>query len=105
MLTTRTGKHYPSPKWANWRNQVVRGLIETCKPTPETMLTEPCKMTVVYVPADHRRRDMSAMLDSIFHCMERAGLIEDDSLVVNLSWGSLDKNKENAGANIMIEEI
>ena len=105
MLMTRTGKHYPKAIWAIWRNQVVRELIETCKPTSETMLTEPCKMTVVYIPEDHRRRDMSAMLDSLFHCMERAGLIEDDSLVVNLSWAALAKNKENAGANIIIEEI
>lgn len=100
MLMTRTGRHYPNPKWAKWRDGIVAGLVGKC-----SIFDKPVKMEVVYIPEDLRRRDLPAMLDSIFHCLERAKLIVDDFLVKNLLWISLPKNVAMAGAEIMIEEI
>ena len=62
-------------------------------------------MKVIYTPHDLRRRDLPAMLDSIFHCMEKAGIIKDDFLVKNLNWTALKKDDINAGVSVEIEEL
>ena len=65
----------------------------------------PVSMKVIYTPADLKRRDMPAMLDSIFHIMEKAGLISDDCLVHDLQWTAKAKDKENAGVSVFIEDL
>ena len=101
---TRWGRRYPLKSWVVWRDRVVSDLKEILKPSPERMITKPCRMTVAYVPGDLKRRDLSAMLDSLFHCFEKAGLIEDDALVTDLSWTvhSLDRN--NPKVEVRLEE-
>ena len=105
MLMRRTGRHYPNPKWAAWRDKIVDGLSSSVAAAKLSIFDKPVKMSVVYTPDDLRRRDLPAMLDSIFHCMERAKLIVDDFLVKNLTWISLPKNVSASGVQIMIEEI
>ena len=105
MLTTRTGRHYPNPSYKEWRDRVVSELRETLKPTRETMITEPCHMTVYHVEGDLKRRDLTAMLDSMFHCMERAGLIEDDSLVKSIHWEYGGFDRKNAETQVKVEEM
>ena len=80
MLVTRTGRHFPKRSWAQWRDRVVivvRGQL----PADWTPISKPCIMSLTYVPGDRRRRDMPAIVDSIFHCLERAGVVADDSLL------------------------
>ena len=62
-------------------------------------------MTAAYTPGDLKRRDLSAMLDSLFHCMEKAGLISDDSLIKELRWTALPFNRKAPKVEIKIEEI
>lgn len=80
MGITRSGRHYPKPKWAKWRDEVVsvirRQLPEGFKP-----ISEPCNVKLYYVAGDKRRRDFPAIVDSIWHCLERAGVVKDDSLL------------------------
>lgn len=102
---TRTGHRYPNPKWEAWRNQVVREIIEVCKPTFGRMITGACKLTVIYTPNDLKRRDTPAMLDSIYHCMEKAGLIEDDFQIQTVHWIQEPKDVKKSGAYIILEEI
>lgn len=101
MLMSRRGRHYPNPEWAAWRDDVVSELSMMHGDLFDT----PVRMKVVYTPNDLKRRDMPAMLDSIFHIMEKAGLIKDDFLVKDLTWVSWPKDTENSGASIFIEEI
>ena len=105
MLITRTGRHYPNPKWAIWRDRVVAGIREICNPTPETMIDKPCSMSAIYTPYDRKRRDTPAMLDALYHCFERAELITDDFLIKQVAWGERELDKKNAGVSIVLEEI
>ena len=105
MNVTRSGQHYPNRKWAEWRDNVVADLTYILKPTKETQIKEPCKMLVRYVPGDLKRRDLPAMLDSLFHCMERAGIVSDDSLIKELTWTALPFNRKTPKVEIKIEEI
>jgi len=106
ICMTRTGHRYPNPKWAAWRDDVVSELNDLiCATDIGIQFDKPVSMRVVYTSADLKRRDLPAILDSIFHCMEKAGLITDDFLVKDLVWESRPKDKENAGAKIFLEEL
>ena len=102
---TRTGHRYPNRKWAEWRDQVVREIREELKNKEKDMITTPCQMQVIYTPNDAKRRDMPAMIDAIFHCLERAGLVKDDYLIQRLRWYQMPKDVKNSGTSIEIEEI
>ena len=80
MIVTRTGLHFPKPEWAKWRDEAVRGIKEQL-PRNFTAITEPVNVRLEYVAGDHRRRDFPAICDSIWHVMEKAGVVQDDTLL------------------------
>ena len=86
MQIGRDGRHYPLPRWAKWRDEMVRQVI------PFTIIKgkrfsycieQPCKAHVVFRHGDRRRRDVAGMLDALCHVLERAGVVKDDSLIVD----------------------
>ena len=101
---TRTGRRYPLKNWAIWRDDMVRQLknlvIQDLVPYDKT-----CKIVFNYWTGDHRRRDVPAMLDSLFHCFERAGIIEDDSLFKSVTWYYRGYDKKNPRVEIEIQGI
>ena len=101
---TRTGHRYPSRSWAEWRDKTV---AEFRKQLPDgfTMITKPCEIDVLYTPYDKRIRDTPAMLDAIYHCLEKAGIVENDFLIKNVSWKEFSGLKKDAGVDICIEEF
>jgi len=77
---TRKGKRYPDAKWAKWRDAAVRQIVAQL-PADHQTITTPISVRLEYVAEDHRRRDQPAVLDAIFHVMERAGVVADDTLI------------------------
>jgi crossover junction endodeoxyribonuclease RusA len=80
MIVTRTGMHFPKPEWAKWRDNAVAEIKRQLPPCFKP-LDVPINMRLNYIAGDKRRRDMPAILDSIFHVVERAGVVTDDSLI------------------------
>ena len=101
---TRTGRRYPHANWAIWREGILRQLknlvIQDLVP-----YDKPCKIVFSYWSGDHLRRDVPAMLDSLFHCFERAGIIKDDSLFKTVEWNDQGYDKKNPRVEIGIQEI
>ena len=81
---TRTGRRYPLKNWAKWRDQVVAELWRQA--LGEKILDKPCHFIANYWKGDRRKRDVPAMLDSLYHCFERAGVVKDDSLFEGVTW-------------------
>ena len=77
MVVTRAGLHFPKPEWARWRDITV-ARIRSQLPAGWLAIGKPCEMTLNYFAGDKRRRDMPAIVDSIFHCLEKAGVVTDD---------------------------
>jgi len=106
MKISRNGRHYPEKKWAAWRNQVVFELQEYLH---SINFTKPLKgdlhFTADYYAGDLRRRDIPAMLDSIFHCIERAGVVENDSQFKTCLWLDRGVRRDNSGVWIKIENL
>ena len=89
MGVTRTGRHYAKPTFARWRDDAVRQIHEQFIGEP---IAVPCNVRMDYVAGDKRRRDMPAVLDAIFHVLEKAGVVKDDTLLwVTQSSRSYDK--------------
>lgn len=101
MVVTRAGLHFPKPEWAKWRDGVIRQVnSQFFEPT----IAAPCRATVNYWAGDRKRRDIPAILDSIWHVLERSGVVEDDSLIKSVIFeGGYDK--ENPRAIIALEEM
>lgn len=100
---TRTGHRYPNKAWAQWRDDMVRGLRIQLPAGHEPFKT-PLHAHIQYVAGDNRRRDTPAILDALYHCLERAGVVADDHLIQPLQL-DVDYDKERAGAVITLTPL
>lgn len=78
MIITRSGLHFPKPEWAKFRDGVVKQL-KAQLPPKWTPIDVPCDVFLEYCASDKRRRDMPAIIDSIWHCLEKSGVVKDDT--------------------------
>lgn len=98
---TRSGHCYPLPRWAKWRDEMILQIRRPPKP-----ITELLKATLVFTHADKRRRDIPGMMDALWHVLERAGVIADDSQIVAGEWQTnLPPCKDLAGVTIKLETL
>ena len=65
MLVSRSGHHYPNKAWASWRDMIVDH-IRSMKIISNPIEVD-CKLIVNYWSGDKRRRDLPAMIDSLYH--------------------------------------
>ena len=80
MGRTKTGKSYPKKLFADWRAEAIRQ-IKTQLPSGWTPIAVPCNVRLDYVAEDRRRRDFPAICDALWHALERAGVVKDDTLL------------------------
>lgn len=99
MVVTRTGHRFPKPEWAKWRDLEVMN-IRRQLPAGFKMIEIPTNISLSYVAGDKRRRDMPAIIDAIFHVLEKAGVVKDDTLLW-VSESTRDYSKESPGAEII----
>ena len=93
---TCKGKRYPDKVWAAWRDRAVAEVRQQL-PKGWQAITEPVYVNLEYVAGDNRRRDMPAIVDAIWHVLEKAGVVEDDTLLwISESSRSYDKAKPRA---------
>lgn len=100
MLMTRSGHKYPNPSWAKWRDEVLKQLKMQWN---EPIIDHPCLIVIKYYPGDLRRRDVPGMIDALFHCFERAQIVSDDKLFVDVLFTTLPLNRDNARVDIEIK--
>ena len=99
MIITKSGKHIPTPTFEKWRNRAVYQVQQQ----KFKKITKPCSASFHYIAGDKRKRDIPAILDAVFHVLERAGVVEDDCLIENLSEFKKSYDKENPQIIITIE--
>ena len=86
-ISTRHGKvsRFPNQRFVLWRKQAALEVLAQVK-AKEKPLVGPISMRVLYSPHDQRTRDLSGMLDALFHLAEYCGLIQDDGQIEDLIW-------------------
>ncbi len=91
VIVTRTGHRFPRKSFAVWRDDAVRQVKSQLKPDFKP-ISSPTRVRMDYWAADARRRDQPAVIDAIFHVLERAGVVTDDwHLWVAISSRDLDR--------------
>ena len=98
MGVTKTGIHYPKPAFVAWRQSIIKQLPKSYP----RITTADYLWHFSYTPADKRRRDITAILDGLFHCFERANIVKDDSLIKNVIFLTNKRSKTKAGMVIRI---
>jgi len=82
MGVTRNGIHYPKKNFSEWRLNTEYQLKQQMKKMPEfSTINQPVNAIFNYIAGDNRRRDATAILDAVFHVLERMGIVEDDRLI------------------------
>jgi len=82
MGVTASGRHYPKKGFSKWRLEAEWQLKAQLKKMKDfEMIDQPVNMTLNYTAGDLRRRDATAVLDAVFHVLERMGIVKDDSLI------------------------
>jgi len=100
MIVTRSGHHVPKPKWAAWRNEVLAQIFQQRTHGP---IDKKSSIWVRYFAGDRRRRDVPGMLDALYHCLERAKIVKDDSLLDHVVW-TPGYDKSNPRVLVLIKE-
>ena len=78
IIITRSGMRFPKPKWAAWRDSKVAE-VKAQLPPNWTAIDYPVGIDLCYVAGDKRRRDFPAICDAVFHVLEKAGVVTDDT--------------------------
>jgi Holliday junction resolvase RusA-like endonuclease len=103
MVVTRNGLHFPKPEWAKWRDEAVSQIKRQLPPCFKPIAVQ-IDMRLRYIAGDNRRRDMPAILDSIFHVLEKAGVVTDDTNIW-VSESSRSYDKENPMAMMFLTAV
>lgn len=102
MVVTRSGLHFPKKSWAKWRDEKVAE-VKAQLPNDWSPITVPTDIELEYIAGDRRRRDQPAIIDAIFHVLEKAGVASDDThLWISSSTRSYDKKNPKAIIRIPI---
>ncbi len=106
MRITRNGIHYPDPKFEKWRTAQIYSLLTQKKNYINQLpiISDKYHWKFLYIPSDNRRRDVPAILDAVFHCLEKAGIVKDDCLIKNIYFKTNMPNKDNAGLLLVISD-
>ena len=102
---TRTGIRYPMKNFRLWRDDAVRQIKEQTRGLKRPCITRLCTAYILYTPVDRRKRDLPAVMDGIWHVLERAGIVADDALITGCRWDTGEPSKAGAGVVIVLEVI
>lgn len=93
QLSMRNGRilKYPNQRFVKWRECAALDIfVQRAKWVgllrQELPLRGPLAMHVKYGARDKRTRDISGMVDALFHLLTYAELIEDDGQIKTLTW-------------------
>jgi Holliday junction resolvase RusA-like endonuclease len=104
MGVTRTGIHYPKPAFVNWRKNVMAQVIEQTPKDWKPIDSYDYSWVFVIRPPDNRRRDLPAVLDSLYHVFCKTGIVADDCYIYNVTCTRLEPSKDSGVIIDVIEK-
>lgn len=97
VIVTRSGMRFPSKRFKAWRDEVLPQLTIQRGECTLFPLQTPISLECEYTPGDRRTRDVSGMLDALFHVIVKAGLLVDDGLVWAVTWRRNEMDRQKPG--------
>ena len=107
VIVTRSGHRFPAKRFVEWRADMMEQLLPQLLASPVKLpLTFPVSVDVSYTAKDRLRRDAPGIIDAIWHLLEKAGVVSDDTFLAGLGTQLLFINngvdKEQVGLKITI---
>jgi Holliday junction resolvase RusA-like endonuclease len=108
MGVSKTGIHYPKKAFSVWSKAAIAEVVSQWRgehyydrnAQHDPVESEKAIWQFIYTPSDRRRRDVPAILDAVFHVLERAGVVSDDAIIKQLTFTTNPPDKLNAGITI-----
>lgn len=88
QLSTRGGHihKYPNKRFTAWREQAATEILSQVRGVPMIPKTTDIFLSILYHPLDRRVRDVSGMLDALFHLLMYTHILEDDGQIKGVYW-------------------
>lgn len=104
VLIGRNGQHYSAVRFRTWREDAfiqlrAKGVI------PLAPYAAQARLRVEYWPGDRRTRDVSGMLDALFHLLVYSRILKDDGLVRDVFWRYQGVDEKNPRVAMNLEAI
>ena len=79
MGVTKSGRHYAKAPFKKWRAEMMAQI--NAQGCGGILISTPTNVRIEYVAGDRKRRDQTGIFDALFHLLEHAQIIADDSLL------------------------
>lgn len=97
---------FPNKRFKAWRQECLVQLHPQCRWEGAYLpLETTIRLRCEYTPGDARVRDVSGLLDALFHVMVQAKILKDDGLVHEVEWKRLEINREHPGITFHVEAL
>lgn len=102
---TKTGRRYPASKaFILWAKSAINQLrVKKWKNKIKTFKKD-MNIVIDYIPGDLRTRDTPAILDAVYHVLEKAKIVENDKQFCNVIFTKLPLNRRHPKVNIELLE-
>ena len=94
---------FPNRRFKAWREAALLQFLPQARGI--YTLVRPCVLRVAYWPGDRIRRDVSGMLDALFHLLERGRLVENDCLIEHVVWRRMALDRTAPRVEMELEEV
>jgi Holliday junction resolvase RusA-like endonuclease len=82
VVVTRTGHRFPAKRFKEWREDALLQLKPQLTKWKDCLpFNRPISIQVYYTTKDLRRRDVPGILDAIWHLLEKANIVTDDTFL------------------------
>lgn len=96
---------FPNKRFKAWREGVVPVLMAQRSPGYVWPIRTPVKLSCRYTPGDNRTRDVSGLLDALFHVIVKAGIVMDDGQVRAVEWHPCALDRDSPGLAFQVEVL
>ena len=93
--------HYPQARFVKWRADACKQLVGQFQET----ISWQCAMDAQYTPGDLKTRDVSGLLDALFHLFGYAGVIKDDGLIREVHWREHPLDRKSPMVRIELRKL
>jgi Holliday junction resolvase RusA-like endonuclease len=79
MGVTKSGMHYAKAPFKKWRAEMMAQI--NAQGCGGILISTPTNVRIDYVAGDRKQRDQTGIFDALFHLLEHAQIVIDDSLL------------------------
>jgi len=105
IQTTKSGHRYPNPSFERWAKSAYQQIHLQQRQRPRFALTINLHILIDYWPGDRRTRDIPAIVDAVFHVLEKMDVVENDRQFKRCDFREHDMTKTDPRVRMTLQDI